>query len=82
MIMNVDPPRRVLQALANVVIAELQRRGLADVEEVRRLQAMQPDEALDAFFAIAGCPAVRLNDGEGHFIEIRPRAALPGLALQ
>lgn len=76
MIMQVNPPRRVMQALANVLIMELQRRGLADVEQVRRLQAMQPDEALDAFFTIAGCPAVRLNDGKGRFIEIRPRAEL------
>lgn len=81
MIMQVNPPRRVMQALASVLIGELQRRGLADVEQVRRLQAMQPDEALDSFFAIAGCPAVRLNDGEGRFIEVRPSATLAGCAL-
>ncbi len=81
MIVKVNPPRQIMQALANVTSGELQRRGLADAEQVARLRAMRPDDALEAFFETAGCPAFRLNTGEGRYLEIRPGVVVLGFPL-
>lgn len=71
MIMSINPQRREMQTIANILITELKKRGLLDSDRLSQLQAMQPGDAIEAFFEIARCPAVRFNDGDG-FIEIRP----------
>lgn len=73
---------RELRAIANFLAELLFHRGLIDRIGVLKLRAMQSEDAIDGFFAIARCPAVQIHDGTGHFVEVRPTSLLPYGMLQ